>query len=200
MLSLPAGVTELTDHRIPASTLFFVFSRLALMGFGGVMPFAYRALVEQHKWLKAEEFATYLAMSQMLPGPTICNVSLMVGNRYGGTAGALASLAGLIAGPFLIVIALGVIYQHYGDMAVFRDAIRGMAAVAAGLILATAVKMGRAMLAKAHWRNRRDLLKVAMLVLAFVGLGVLQWKLVVVFCLLAPLGTGAAYLLGDRHA
>ena len=66
---------------MPLSTIFLVFSKLALMGFGGVMPFAYRALVEQRKWLTAEEFAQYLASSQMLPGPTICNVSLMVGNR-----------------------------------------------------------------------------------------------------------------------
>jgi chromate transporter len=198
MLSLSGAVAGRAE-RIPASTLFIVFSRLALMGFGGVMPFAYRALVEQRKWLTAEEFAKYLAMSQMLPGPTICNVSLMVGSRYGGTAGALASISGLIAGPFLIVIALGVMYQQYGDLALFRDAIRGMAAVAAGLILATAFKMGRALFAKARWSEPRDLLKVAMLVLAFIGLGVLQWKLVVVFCVLAPLGTGAAYLLGERH-
>lgn len=194
-----SGTVAGRAERIPASTLFIVFSRLALMGFGGVMPFAYRALVEQQKWLTAEEFATYLAMSQMLPGPTICNVSLMVGNRYGGTVGALASIGGLVAGPFFIVVALGVMYQRYGDVAVFRDAIRGMAAVAAGLILATAVKMALAMFAKARWRDRRDLLKVALLALAFVGLGVLRWKLVVVFCVLAPLGTGVAYLLGERH-
>jgi chromate transporter len=198
MLSQSGAVAGRAE-RIPASTLFIVFSKLALMGFGGVMPFAYRALVEQQKWLTAEEFVKYLAMSQMLPGPTICNVALMVGHRYGGTAGALASISGLITGPFLIVIALGAVYQQYGDLAVFRDAIRGMAAVAAGLILATAIKMGSAMFSKARWSDRRDLLKVAMLVLAFICLGVLQWKLVVVFCVLAPLGTGLAYLFGERH-
>ncbi|MYN17542.1 chromate transporter [Rugamonas sp. FT107W] len=182
---------------MPLSTIFLVFSRLALVGFGGVMPFAYRALVEQHKWLTAEEFAKYLATSQMLPGPTICNVSLMVGNRYAGTGGALAALAGMIAGPFMVVIALGVVYQRFGEIDMFRHAIRGMAAVAAGLILATAVKMAKSMFAKADWRANRARLQVALLALAFIGLGLLQWQLALVFCVLAPLGTAATYLLGE---
>ncbi|GJJ02653.1 chromate transporter [Duganella rhizosphaerae] len=183
---------------MPLSTIFLVFSKLALMGFGGVMPFAYRALVEQHKWLTAEEFAKYLATSQMLPGPTICNVALMVGNRYAGTGGALAALAGMVAGPFLVVIAVGVVYQRFGEVEMFRHAIRGMAAVAAGLILATAVKMAKAMFAKADWREHRTHLQAALLALAFIGLGLLQWQLALVFCVLAPLGTGANYLVGEK--
>jgi len=183
---------------MPLSTIFLVFSRLALMGFGGVMPFAYRALVEQHKWLTADEFAKYLATSQMLPGPTICNVALMVGNRYAGTSGALAALAGMIAGPFMVVIALGVVYQRFGDLDMFRHAIRGMAAVAAGLILATAVKMAKSMFAKADWRANRARLQLALLALAFIGLGLLQWRLALVFCVMAPLGTAATYLVGEE--
>ena len=181
------------------STIFLVFSKLALMGFGGVMPFAYRALVEQQKWLTAEEFAHYLAMSQMLPGPSICNVSLMVGNRYAGIPGALAAISGMIFGPFLIVIGLGILYQRFGEVPLFRHAISGMAAVASGLILATAAKMAKSLFAKADWRDRRSRLKAALLVLAFIGLGVLQWKLVIVFCVLAPLGTAVAYLMGEKH-
>jgi len=183
---------------MPLSTIFLVFSRLSMMGFGGVMPFAYRALVEQHKWLTAEEFAKYLATCQMLPGPTICNVALMVGSRYAGTSGALAALAGMIAGPFMVVIALGMVYQRFGELEMFRHAIRGMAAVAAGLILATAVKMAKSMFAKADWRANRARLQVALLALAFIGLGLLQWQLALVFCVLAPLGTAATYLVGEE--
>jgi chromate transporter len=180
-------------------TIFLVFSKLALMGFGGVMPFAYRALVEQQKWLTAQEFAHYLAVSQMLPGPSICNVSLMVGNRYAGVAGALAAISGLIIGPFFIVLGLGIVYQRFGELPLFRHAIGGMAAVASGLILATAAKMAMSLFAKADWHDRRYRLKAALLVLAFIGLGLLQWKLLVVFCLLAPLGTAAAYLMGEKN-
>lgn len=198
MHSQAGALTQRTDQLSPAA-IFVVFSRLALMGFGGVMPFAYRALVEQHKWLTAEEFAKCMALSQMLPGPTVCNVGLMVGNRYAGIAGALAAVGGLIIGPFFIVIGLGVIYQQFGDLAVMRRAIGGMAAVAAGLILATAAKMAMAMFAKARWRRQHDQLKLLMMVLAFIALGLLKWPLALVFCVLAPLGTAASYLLGDRH-
>ncbi|HEX8405702.1 MAG TPA: chromate transporter [Duganella sp.] len=198
MHSHAGALTARTDQPSP-TTIFLVFSRLALMGFGGVMPFAYRALVEQHKWLTAEEFAKYMALSQMLPGPTVCNVGLMVGNRFGGVAGALAAVAGLIIGPFFIVIGLGVVYQRFGDLEIIRRAIGGMAAVTAGLILATAAKMAMAMFAKAQWRTRHDQLKVVLMVLAFVGLGLLQWQLAIVFCVLAPLGTTASYLLGEKH-
>src|SRR4051812_44615876 len=104
--------------RITGYDLFAAFSRIALSGFGGVLPFAYRGLVEKRGWLTASEFAEFLGLSQMLPGPTICNVALMVGHKYGATRGALAALAGLIVFPFLLVIALGALYQRYGDLAV----------------------------------------------------------------------------------
>jgi chromate transporter len=197
MSSQPAAVADHTDS-IPVSTIFFVFSRLAMQGFGGVMPFAYRSLVEQHRWLSAEEFARCLAMSQMLPGPTICNVSLMVGNRYGGIPGALAALGGMLAGPFLVVIALGMVYQQYGEVPLLRHAVSGMAAVAAGLILATAVKMGKALFAKGGLRQPRSMLRAALLALAFIGLGLLKWRLMMVFLLLAPLGAAAFYLIGEK--
>lgn len=202
MHSHAGALPRRTDHLSPL-TIFLVFSRLALTGFGGVMPFAYRALVEQQRWLTAQEFAKYMAMSQMLPGPTVCNIGLMVGNRYAGVGGALAAVCGLILGPFFIVVGLGMVYQQFGDLPVIRRAIGGMAAVAAGLILATALKMARAMFAGGRWQARRErsggLLKVLLMVLAFVGLGLLQWPLAVVFCVLAPLGTVATYLLGEQH-
>ena len=197
MSSQPAAVADRADS-IPVSTIFLVFSKLAMQGFGGVMPFAYRSLVEQHRWLTAEEFARYLAMSQMLPGPTICNVSLMVGNRFAGIPGALAAIGGMLAGPFLVVIALGMVYQQYGEVPVLRHAISGMAAVAAGLILATAIKMGKVLFAKDGLRQPRAMLRAALLALAFIGLGLLKWRLMMVFLLLAPLGAVAFYLIGEK--
>lgn len=197
MHSPPAAIAGHADS-IPASTIFLVFSKLALMGFGGVMPFAYRSLVEQHRWLTAEEFASCLATSQMLPGPTICNVSLMVGNRYAGIPGALAALGGMLAGPFIVVIALGMLYQQYGELPPLRHALSGMSAVAAGLILATAIKMGKALFARDGLRDPRGALKLALLLLAFTGLGLLKWRLMLVFLLLAPVGAAAFYLIGEK--
>jgi chromate transporter len=177
--------------------LFCAFSRIALSGFGGVLPFAYRGLVEKRAWLSAAEFAEFLGLSQMLPGPTICNVALMVGHKYRGTRGALAALAGLVVFPFLLVIALGALYQRYGDLAAARNAVSGMAAVAAGLILATAVKMGVAMY-RMHEPAARRAAQTGLLLLAFTGLGLLGWRLIWVFGALVPAGTLFFYAMRDK--
>lgn len=172
------------------------------------MPFAYRALVEQYRWLSAEEFARYLALSHVLPGPTICNVALMIGKRYAGIAGALAAMAGLITGPFLLVIALGVAYQRFGKLAMVQDALTGMTAVAAGLVLATAIKMAMSLFAKNDKVdtpdkrmpfNSRTSLQALLMALAFAGLALLKFRLIVVFALLALPGSVAAYFLKDKN-
>ena len=181
-------------------TIFLAFSGISIQGFGGVMPFAYRGLVERQRWLSAEEFAKYLAMAQILPGPTICNVAVMVGHRYAGWRGGLAAIAGMIAAPFFIVVGLAAIYQKYGNLPLFHQAVSGMSAVAAGLILATGLKMALALFKKSGLRNARSAVQLALLAAAFVGLGVLRWQLLLVFCVLVPLGVAAAYLMGEHHA
>ncbi|HEY1148020.1 MAG TPA: chromate transporter [Pseudoduganella sp.] len=134
--------------KINCWALFKLFSQMALLGFGGVLPFAYRYLVERSRWLSDSEFAQLLSIAQLLPGPTICNLAVIVGQRFAGTGGALAALAGLLVAPFFIVIALGVGYQELATSALFAHALQGMAAAAAGLILATAGKLARGM-----WRD-----------------------------------------------
>lgn len=190
-------------HAIGPGELFVAFSRLALSGFGGVLPFAYRALVENRKWLDAREFASLLAIAQVMPGPTICNLSVMIGQRYAGFTGACAALAGMVLGPACIVVVLGVLWQHYGGIAPVKHALSGMSAVAVGLILATAVKMGinlfqraaigdEAIAAPGYWSVNR-VVQVALCALAFVGVGVMRWPLVVVVLVLAPVAVAIAW-------
>jgi len=177
------------EERIGCWAIFKLFSHMSLQGFGGVLPFAYRHLVERAAWLTAAEFGQTLSIAQLRPGPTICNLSVLVGQRYAGTAGGLSALAGMLLGPFFIVIALGAAYQELAASPLFANAMRGMAAAAAGLILATAAKLARGM-----WRNAapavppdsvaaaaaqaarllqgRRVTQVALLLLAFIGLGV----------------------------
>lgn len=193
------------DARIGCWQLFKVFSHMALQGFGGVLPFAYRHLVERKQWLTAAEFSEVLSIAQLLPGPTICNLSVMVGQRYAGVAGGFSALAGMLLGPFFIVIALGAAYQGLADHPVFVNAMRGMAAAASGLILATALKMAVGMLRNSapakleegasgtgvdvvrtlRWRR---VAQVALLVAAFVGLGVAKVGLITVVASLVPVG------------
>ncbi|BBB68189.1 hypothetical protein UNDYM_3936 [Undibacterium sp. YM2] len=209
MLNPPVSTLVANDAAsISAWRLFLAFSKIAMTGFGGVMPFAYRALVEQYRWLTAEEFARYLALSQVLPGPTICNVALMIGKRYAGIPGALAAMAGLIIAPFLLVIALGVAYQRFGKLAVVQDALTGMTAVAAGLVLSTAIKMAMSLFGKNAQSaepdknrlfNSRISLQAALMALAFAGLALLKFRLIIVFVLLALPGSVAAYFLKEKN-
>jgi chromate transporter len=191
------ATTSVSNATVSAYSLFWAFSRIALSGFGGVLPFAYRGLVEKREWLSPAEFAEFLGLSQMLPGPTICNIALMVGHKYGGTRGALAALAGMITFPFLLVIALGATYQRFGDLTGVRDALRGMAAVAAGLILATAIKMAAAMYRKKEVAEKRAV-QTGLWLLAFIGLGLLGWRLIWVFGSLAACGTYYFYVMRDK--
>jgi chromate transporter len=170
--------------------LFIAFSSLSLSGFGGVMPFAYRALVEKRQWLSGPEFAALVGVAQVLPGPTICNMAVMVGMRKGGRMGGITSLLGMVLGPMIIVLLLGIVYQHVGGAAPVQAALRGMSAVAAGLIFATAVKMGRSVFFEARSVWSRRLVMAVWCLLAFVGVGLMHWPLALVVAVLAPLAVG----------
>jgi chromate transporter len=121
--------------------LFLAFNRLALQGFGGVLAVAQRELVEHHGWLTREDFLELVSAAQVLPGPNVVNLSLMLGDRYFGLRGAFAALAGMLAVPLVIVLVMTSAYAQFADAAAVSGALRGMGAVAAGLIIATACKL-----------------------------------------------------------
>lgn len=134
-LSSPVGISH--------AGLFWGFTRISLVGFGGVMAWARRALVEERGWLTSQEFTSLFGLSQLIPGPTITNLSVCVGARFQGATGAIVSLLGLIAAPFLLVLAIASLYSRYAAHPAVQAMLRGIAAVAAGLILAMGVRMGR---------------------------------------------------------
>jgi chromate transporter len=118
-----------------------VFSALAMQGFGGVLPVAQRELVERRQWLTREQFVEVLSIGQVLPGPNIVNVALIIGDRFFGWRGACASLVGLLALPLVLVLTLAALYARFASVPMVAGALRGMGAVAAGLILAMACKL-----------------------------------------------------------
>ncbi len=124
-----------------ATELFWAFTSLALQGFGGVLPVAQRELVEKRGWLTREEFAETLSIGQVLPGPNIVNMALIIGDRYFGWRGAFAALGGILAAPLVIVLVLATLYAQIAATPMAAGAIRGMGAVAAGLIFAMAIKL-----------------------------------------------------------
>ena len=124
-----------------SAELFVAFNGLALQGFGGVLPVAQRELVERRHWLSREQFVEMLAVSQVLPGPNVVNLALMFGDRCFGVRGAAAALAGILAAPTAIVLLLAALYAQLVHLAPVAGALRGMGAVSAGLVAATALKL-----------------------------------------------------------
>ena len=123
------------------SDLFVSFTLLALQGFGGVLPVVQREIVDRKRWMTQEEFLEDWAVAQIMPGPNVVNLSLMIGGRHFGFSGALAALAGLMLLPLVIVIALALLHDRFVDDPRVAGALRGMAAVSAGLIAAVGLKM-----------------------------------------------------------
>lgn len=121
--------------------LFLSFTWLALQGFGGVLAVVQRELVEKKRWLTREEFIEDWAVAQVLPGPNVVNLSLMIGDRHFGLRGALVALAGMLCAPLLVVLVLALVYAQFAGHPQVAGALRGMGAVAAGLIAATGFKL-----------------------------------------------------------
>jgi chromate transporter len=169
--------------------LFVSFTLLALQGFGGVLAVVQRELVENKRWMTKEEFIEEWAVAQIMPGPNVINLSITLGSRYFGLRGALVALAGMVTFPLLVVLALALVYAEFAANAHVAGALRGMGAVAAGLITATGLKLSSAL-----QRNVLGLpLCIALGVTAFVTIAWLKLPLAWVLVALGAVGCVAAF-------
>jgi len=176
-----------TSTVVTARDLFFGFLKVGIQGFGGVLPWARRMIVEERHWLSEVDFTDLLSLCQLLPGPNICNLSIALGNRFAGPLGALAAITGLLAAPFCIVISLGMLYSAYGNSAALGGVFRNLGAAAAGLVVATAWKVAKPYIA------RPEAIIVALV--GFVAVVILNWPLIYVVLALAPLSVAWAWRL-----
>ena len=174
-------------QRPPLTDLFIAFSGVAVVGFGGVMPFARRMLVEERRWMSADEFNEAYAVAQFLPGGNILNLAVLVGQRFHGALGSFLAVAGLLAAPFIIMVTLGAVYARYGEVDQVHDALSGLAAAAAGLIAAMAAKMAEPLI------RRGAAVPILVASLAFLAVGVAELPLLPVIALLAPLSVALAW-------
>ena len=197
--SAPHGIDEPDSRsvlgdvspRSPASPgeMFRVFNRLAMQGFGGVLPIAQRELVERERWLTREQFVELLSVAQVLPGPNVVNLALMFGDRAFGWRGGIAALGGMILAPLGVVLLLTLLYTHFAQYPIVAGALRGMGAVAAGLILSTGVK-----LLPALRRNPLgSLAAFGFAALTFGAIGLLRVPLVGVLAVLGVVSCGMAW-------
>jgi chromate transporter len=164
--------------QIRARDIFMAFLSIAVAGVGGVLPHAQHQLVERRRWLTQREFAELLSAGQLLPGPNIVNVSIMVGARHCGLVGAIAGVAGMMLVPFFFVITLAAFYRNFGNEPNVRQAFNGIAAGAAGLMIATGIKLAKAQPRKA-WA-------LGLTGTAFVLIGLARLPLIPVLLSMAP--------------
>jgi chromate transporter len=174
--------------------LFLAFARMSLAGFGGVLVFARQAIVEQHRWMTADEFNETFALCHFLPGPNIVNLSMVFGARLRGIAGGIAAFAGLLLPPTLIMTVLAIVYARFGDVEVLRRILAGISCAAVGLLIAVVFRMMTPLL------KRLDALALVLMVGVFLAIGVLRLPLQAVLLVAIPLSLGATFLMRRKVA
>ena len=175
--------------RNPAD-LFWSFTWLALQGFGGVLAVVQRELVEKKRWMTNEEFVEDWAVAQTMPGPNVVNLSIMIGDRHFGLRGALAAMSGMLVFPLILVLALAVAYAEFASHPAVAGALRGMGAVAAGLIAGVGIKLFASI-------RQHPLGRPVCMVLTALTIAAMAWLRLPLFWILSVLG-GAACVLTFR--
>jgi chromate transporter len=170
------------------SELFIAYALISLYGFGGVLAWSRRMMVEERRWLTPEQFNEAYALCSFLPGPNIVNFSVIFGSRVRGPLGGLAALVGLLGPPTALIIVIGAVYAHYGDLPALRRALIGVTAAAAGLIMSTVAKMALPL-----FRNRAVAGPVIALA-TFGAIGIAQWPLPIVLVVVLPISLALAWV------
>jgi len=178
-------VSETTRPPRSLAELFFGFLSVGARAFGGVLPWAHRALVEERRWITQADFAEMIALCQFLPGPNVANLSIVLGRRWFGLPGAIIGFLGLLALPFVWVMALGILYMEWATHPTVRAVVSGIGVAAAGLFLGTGIKLARPVARK----------PVAILIIAgcFVAAGLLRIPLILVLPVAAAVALVASH-------
>jgi chromate transporter len=161
--------------------LFLAFARMSLSGFGGVLAFARRSIVEQHRWMTAEEFNETFALCHFLPGPNIVNLTVVFGSRFRGIPGSIAAFAGLIGPPVVVVTVLAALYARFGEIDALRRILAGVACAAVGLLISTVLRMMMPLIRK------RDFVGLVVLAAVFVAIGLARLPLPAVLSVAIPI-------------
>ena len=183
---------------LPASTppgliaLFVAFAKISLAGFGGVLVWARRGIVDQHRWMTADEFNETYALCHFLPGPNVVNLSVVFGSRFRGIPGSVAAFAGLLGPPVVIVTILAALYARYGEIDALRRILAGVSCAAVGLLLSAVFRMMMPLV------KRRDLVALVLLVAVFVAIGLLRLPLPAVLLVAIPLSIALSFALRRR--
>ena len=189
--AVPA-LDKLTSTPPGLIALFVAFAKMSLAGFGGVLVWARRGIVEQHRWMTAEEFNETFALCHFLPGPNIVNLSVVFGSRFRGIAGGVAAFAGLLGPPMVIVMILAALYQRFGEIDALRRILAGVSCAAVGLLISVVLRMMMPLIKK------RDIIGVVTLAAVFTAVGLLRPPLPAVLLVAIPLSIAITVALRWR--
>src|ERR1700722_3363201 len=174
--------------------LFVAFAKMSLAGFGGVLVWARRGIVDQHKWMTAEEFNETFALFHFLPGPNIVNFTMVFGSRFRGIAGGIAAFSGLRGPPVVIMAVLGMLYQRFGEIEVLRRIRAGVSCAAVGLLIAVVFRMMMPLIKK------RDVIGLVVLAAVFIAIGLLRLPLPIVLLAAIPVSIAITFFMRRRGA
>jgi chromate transporter len=180
--STPPGLIE----------LFVAFAKMSLAGFGGVLVWARRGIVDQHRWMTADEFNETFALCHFLPGPNVVNLSVVFGSRFRGIAGGIAAFAGLLGPPVVIVTILAALYARYGEIDALRRILAGVSCAAVGLLISVLFRMMMPLVRK------RDLVGLVALAAVFIAVGLLRLPLAAVLLVAVPLSIAITFVMRRR--
>src|SRR5712675_3181623 len=174
--------------------LFVAFAKISLAGFGGVLVWARRAVVDQHRWMTADEFNETYALCHFLPGPNVVNLSVVFGSRFRGIPGSIAAFAGLLGPPVVIVTILAALYARYGEIDALRRILAGVSCAAVGLLISALFRMMMPLI------KRRDLVGLVVLVAVFIAVGLLRLPLPAVLLVASPVSIAISFVVRRRVA
>src|ERR1700675_4643437 len=169
--------------------LFVAFAKISLAGFGGVLVWARRGIVDQHRWMTADEFNETYALCHFLPGPNVVNMSVVFGSRFRGIPGGIAAFAGLLGPPMVIVTILAALYARYGEIDALRRILAGVSCAAVGLLLAVVFRMMMPLLRK------RDLVALVIMAAVFTAVGLLRLPLPAVLLVAIPCSIAITFVM-----
>ena len=179
-------------HTPSRAELFLGYAKMGLLGFGGVAAWSRHVIVEERRWLTEREYAEILGLGQILPGPNVGNASVMIGRRFHGLAGSLLATSGLYIGPLTVLMGLALLYDNFAEAPGVASFMHGIAAAAAGMVIATALKMGQ------NLRPPPELIAIG--VAALVAAAFLRLPLLLIVFSLAPLGIWLSVRRAYREA
>src|SRR6266436_8767788 len=193
-VAVPApDIPELAPSTPPGLiALFAAFAKMSLAGFGGVLVWARRGIVDQHRWMTANEFNETFALCHFLPGPNVVNLSVVFGSRFRGIPGAIAAFAGLVGPPVGIMTILAALYAYFGEIDALRRILAGVSCAAVGLLLSAVFRMTMPLV------KRRDLVALVLLAAVFVAIGLLRLPLAAVFLVAIPLSIAITFAMRRR--